>query len=254
MNDVHRRLDGFDFTLALEVMGRDRIPYPLAYMPPRMEHDDDYQRYRQQCARRLQSMFDEPLYQALTILLEPEIRVEIYGTHDSGSSAVVRMYAGVVGRVAVLATQLPGRTRDYGGDIIVAQYRSDQLATQLVAGLSPLAPGTHQPIRARRSDLHAPVYSRHSTQLSPVEDMQGFFRRPRTGTGEITVYPDYTIDARPTDDGRAFLWLDYPDGRYLLHHHNEDDFTLTPGSPEEIQRQLRGCLEATSRTRTGTTR
>lgn len=254
MSEVRRRLDGFDFALALEVMGRDRLPYPLAHMPPRMDHDDDYQQYRQQSARRLQGTFDEPLYKALTVLLEPEIRVEIYGTHDSDRSHVVRLHAGVVGRVAVLAAQLPGPTREYGGDIIVAQYRTDQLATQLVAGLPPLAQGSHQPIRARRSDLHAPVYSRHPTQLSPVEDMQRFFRRPRTGTGEITVYPGYTIDARPTDDGRAFLWLDYPDGRYLLHHHNEDDFTLTPGSSEEILRQLRRSLDATYRTSTRTSR
>ncbi|GGL45098.1 ESX secretion-associated protein EspG [Nocardia jinanensis] len=253
MNESRWQLDGYDFTLALEAMGRDRLPYPLEYRPPRMAHDDDFQRYRQQCARRLRTVFDERLYRALTVLLEPELRVEIYGVHGSQQTTAVGMHAGVAGRVAVLATQLPGRARKSGGDIVLTQLRADQLAPRLVAGLPQVASGRHEPLRARRGDLNAPVYSRHPTQLSPVEDLQRFFRRPRTGTGEITVYPGYTVDTRPTGDGYAFLWLDYSDdGRYLLHNHNTDDFTLTPGPPDEILRQLRSRMEAAHQARTRT--
>lgn len=253
MNGSRWQLGGYEFTIALEAMGRDRLPYPLEFMPPQMEHDDDFQRYRQQCARRLQPVFDESLYQALTVLLEPEIRVEIYGVHGPGQNTAVRMHAGVVGRIGVLATQLPGPTPDQSGDIHLARFRTHQLAQRLVAGLPPLKAGNHQPIRARRTDLTKPVYSRHPTQLSPLEDMQRFFRRPRAGTGEITVYPGYTVDTRPTDDGYAFLWLDYPnDGRYLLHNHNTDDFTLTPGPADEILHQLRSRLETAHRVRTCT--
>ncbi|WP_063061726.1 ESX secretion-associated protein EspG [Nocardia sienata] len=255
MNGPRWQLDGYDFTLALEAMGRDRLPYPLEYQPHRMAHDDDFRRYRQQCARRLQKVFDEPLYRALTVLLEPEIRVEIYGVHGPRQNTAVRMHAGVVGRVAVLARQLPGPARNSGGDIVLTQLRTDQLAPQLVAGLPQAATGGHPPIRARRSDLNAPVYSQHPTRLSPVEDLQRFFRRPRAGTGEITVYPGYTVDTRPTGDGYAFLWLDYPDdGRYLLHNHNTDDFTLTPGPPDEVLQQLRSRLDTVYRVRTRTGR
>lgn len=251
MSGSRWQLGGYEFTLALEAMGRDRLPYPLEFMPPPMEHEDDFQRYRQHCARRLQGVFGEPLYKALTVLLEPEIRVEIYGVHGPQQNQAVRMHAGVVGRAAVLATQLPGPTKESGGDIVLAQFRTDQLAPRLVAGLPPLRAGGHHPLRGRRGDLDAPVYSRHPTQLSPVEDMQRFFRRRRAGTGEITVYPGYTVDTRPTDDGYAFLWLDYPnDGRYLLHNHNADDFTLIPGPPDEILRQLRTRLDTAYRVRT----
>ncbi|NKY34362.1 ESX secretion-associated protein EspG [Nocardia speluncae] len=253
MSESRWQLGGYDFTLALEVMGRDRLPYPLEYLPPRMEHDDDFQRFRQQCARRLQPVFGEPLYQALTVLLEPEIRVEIYGVHGPQQNAAIRMHAGVVGRTAVLATQLPGPEPKTGGDIVLTRLRSNELAPRLVAGLPRAATGSHLPLRARRADLNAPVYSRHPTQLSPLEDMQRFFRRPRAGTGEITVYPGYTIDTRPTGDGYAFLWLDYPDdGRYLLHNHNTDDFTVAPGPPDEILRQLRSSMDTAYRARTRT--
>lgn len=251
VNGTRWQLDGYGFTLALEAMGRDRLPYPLEFLPPRMEHEDDFQRYRQECARRLQTIFDERLYRALTVLLEPEVRVEIYGVHGPRQNTAVRMHAGVVGRVAVLATQLPGPEPRSGGDIVLTRHRSDELAPRLIAGLPPAATGRHQPIRGRRSDLNAPVYSRHPTQLSPLEDMQRFFRRPRIGTGEITVYPGYTVDTRPTDDGYAVLWLDYPDdGRYLLHNHDTDDFTVTPGSPDELLHRLRGHMGTAYRVRT----
>lgn len=255
MSESRWQLGGYEFTLALEAMGRDRLPYPLEYLPPRLAHDDDFQRFRQQCARRLQTVFNEPLYQALIVLLEPEIRVEIYGVHGPQQNTVIRMHAGVVGRIAVLATQLSGPEPKSGGDIVLTQLRSNELAPHLVAGLPRVATGRHQPIRARRADLDAPVYSRHPTQLSPLEDMQRFFRRPRAGTGEITVYPGYTVDTRPTDDGYAFFWLDYPDdGRYLLHNHSTDDLTLTPGPPDEILRQLRSRLGTAHEVRTRTYR
>ncbi|WP_280418900.1 ESX secretion-associated protein EspG [Nocardia carnea] len=251
MSETRWQLGGYEFTLALEAMGRDRLPYPLEYLPPRMEHDDDFQRFRQQCARRLQPVFGEPLYQALTVLIEPEIRVEVYGVHGPRQSNATRMHAGVVDRTAVLATQLPGPEPKSGGDVVLTRLRSNELAPRLVAGLPRFATGRHQPIRARRTDLNAPVYSRHPTQLSPLEDMQRFFRRPRAGTGEITVYPGYTVDTRPTDDGYAFLWLDYPDdGRYLLHNHTTDDLTVTPGPADEILRQLRSRMETAHRART----
>ncbi|NKY55689.1 ESX secretion-associated protein EspG [Nocardia flavorosea] len=254
MSESSWQLGGYEFTIALEAMGRDRLPYPLEYQPPRMEHEDDFQRFRQRCAQRLQPVFGEPLYQALTVLLEPEIRVEIYGVHGRQNTAI-RMHAGVVGRTAVLAMQLPGPEPKSGGDIVLTRLRSNELAPRLVAGLPRAATGRHQPIRARRADLNAPVYSRHPTQLSPVEDLQRFFRRPRAGTGEITIYPGYTIDTRPTGDGYAFLWLDYPDdGRYLLHNHSTDDFTVTPGPADEILRQLRSRMETAHRVRTRTYR
>ncbi|MCP2290697.1 hypothetical protein APR08_003625 [Nocardia amikacinitolerans] len=39
--------------------------------------------------------------------------------------------------------------------------------------------------------------------------------RPRSGAGEITVYPGIAYDARPTLDGHAFIWLDYPGRRTI---------------------------------------
>ncbi|CCF64227.1 ESX secretion-associated protein EspG [Nocardia cyriacigeorgica] len=250
MSENRWQLDGLAFTIALEALGRDRLPYPLSFRPEFVEHLDDYERMRMQAAQKVQQVFDERLYNALAILLEPQVRVEIEGFYGPQQSQVVRVHAGVVDQVATIATQQPGPTREHGRDIIITQCRSQSMAAEIVGRLPRYQGGSHRPFRARRSDLNQPVYSHHPTRLSPAEEMNRFFRRPRIGTGEITVYPDYTLDARPTDDGRAFIWLDYPDdGRYLLHHHNHDDLTVTPGPPDELIRQLQDRLRATAATR-----
>ncbi|MFD4354934.1 ESX secretion-associated protein EspG [Nocardia sp. NPDC058518] len=84
--------------------------------------------------------------------------------------------------------------------------------------------------RHLRAAPHAPVPRRTDATILPP---------PRTSTGEITVYPGYQVDSRPTTDGKAFLWLDYPnDGRYLIQHHDADNFTVIPRPPTELQHRL----------------
>lgn len=252
MNRTRWQLDGLAFTIALEVMGRDRLPYPLSYRPEFTEHRADYERLRQRTAQQLQQVLDENLYNALTVLLEPKVRVEIEGLHGRYQEHVVRIHAGIVDGHATLAVQHPGPTRDHAREVTITRHRATALASEIVGLLPKQQGGNQRRFQARRSDFDAPIYSRHPTRLSPQEEMQRFFRRPRIGTGEITVYPGYTLDARPTDNGRAFIWLDYPrDGRYLLHNHNADDLTVIPGPHEELLRQLQGRIDQVSRKKPG---
>lgn len=252
MNRHQWQLDGLAFTTALEVIGRDRPPHPLSYRPEFTEHRADYERRRQRTAQQLQQIFDENLYNALTILLQPKVRIEIEGLHGQRHEQVVRIHAGIVDGHATLAVQHPGPTREHGGDVTITRHRSTTLASEIIGLLPQQQGGSQRRFHAKRSDLEAPIYARHPTRLSPQEHMQQFFRRPRIGTGEITVYPGYTLDARPTNDGLAFIWLDYPrDGRYLLHNHNTDDLTVTPGPHEEMLRQLQGRIDQVSRKKPG---
>ncbi|WP_330228006.1 ESX secretion-associated protein EspG [Nocardia sp. NBC_00508] len=246
------QLDGFAFTLAVSAMGRDRLPYPLSYRPEFMEHRDDYERLRARMAQRLQQVFDERLHRALTTLLEPRVRIEIHGFHGPKHAQVVRIHAGLAGQVATIAQQLPGPDREHGRDVVITQCGVHMLVAQIAAKLPRCQGGSHYPFTARRSDLDQPVYSRHPTRLSPVEELNRFLRRPRASTGEITVYPGAAYDARPTTDGHAFIWLDYPtDGRYLLFNHDDNDFSIAPGPTDELMRQLQSRIDTVNRARTG---
>ncbi|MFF2082613.1 ESX secretion-associated protein EspG [Nocardia sp. NPDC058176] len=243
------QMEGLTFTIALEALGRDRLPYPLSWFPRELEFPDDLERSRAAAAQRLATRFDETLYNALAVLLEPEMRVEVYGFYGPDQTQVVRIHAGITGGTATLAVQRPGRTREYGTDITVSTHQSHRIAAEVIGRIPRLAAGSHRSFQGRRSDLHQQTYGRHPTRLSPAEDTQRFFRRPRSGMGEITVLPGFALDSKPTDDGRAFLWLDYPnDGRYLLHEHSADDIAVTPGAPDEILRQLQDRIDATART------
>ncbi|WP_405179612.1 ESX secretion-associated protein EspG [Nocardia sp. NBC_01377] len=232
-------LDPHAFTLALEAHGRDRLPYPLTYRHEFAESVDVYRERREAAVRRLLGVYDEELHTAFGALLEPQVRVEIEGLHGPGQTEVVRVYAGIVGDRCTLVVQAPGPTREHGGAVTISTVALHALAAEIVAHLPRAQGGTTPRFQGRRGDLRSPTYGRHPTRLSPTEQVQRFFLRPRSGTGEITVFPGYQLDARPTSDGRAFLWLDYPDdGRYLLQHNGDDDFTVIPGPPAELRHRL----------------
>ncbi|MFD3509572.1 ESX secretion-associated protein EspG [Nocardia sp. NPDC058666] len=241
------QFDGLTFELALQANRRDRFPYPLSYRREFAEYRADDERRRGEAGMRLRRIYDEQMHAMFQVLLEPQARVEIEGVHGP-QSRVLRVYVGIAGPIAVLAAQQPGPTHAHGGDIVVSTHRSTGIAADITARLPRLHAGGQSRFDGRRGDLDTPVYARHPTQLSPTEHLRRFFHRPRVGGGEITVYPGFQIDARPTDDGRAFCWLDYPDdGRYLLQNHDSENFTVIPGGPEELVRQIGTRIDIVSR-------
>lgn len=249
MNEFQWRMDGFMFQLALEAFGRDRLPYPLRYKIEGVEAHDDYLRARVEAARRLQGIADERLYEALTVLLEPQVRVEVHGFYGPDFAQVVRIHAGLDARSATVAVQMPGPTQQYGRDVTLYRCPARGAVGHIVGNLPKCGPGKHRPLNGRRSDLDRPEYGRHPTRLSHTEELNRLVRRPRSSLGEIMVYRGAAYDSRPTGDGRGFHWMDYlpADGRYLLHNHSEQDFTLAPGSAAEMERELHKLLEASFR-------
>ncbi|APE32749.1 ESX secretion-associated protein EspG [Nocardia mangyaensis] len=246
-NETRWQLDSLGFSIALEANGRDRLPYPLRYRAEFPETADEYARRRARSAQNLQQVYDDSLHRTLEILLEPHVRVEIQGFHGPRQAQTIGIHVGIADAEAVVAVQYSERDRRGGGDITLNRHPASSVAAEIVA-LLPRCPGGGEPrFEGRRSDLDAAVHARHPTRLSPTEKLQRFLKRPRTGTGEITVYPGFEIDARPTTDGSAFLWLDYPDdGRYLMQHHDTDNFTVIPGPTEEITRRLQARIASMS--------
>lgn len=240
----HWQLDSLAFNIALEVNGRDRLPYPLRYRAEFPETADEYSQRRSRSADRLQQVYDESFHRTLEVLLEPQVRVEIHGFHGPGQTRTVGIHVGIVDEQAAVAVQLSERESRGAGDVVLSRHRAHLVADEVAALLPHCRGGAEPRFEGRRGDIDAAVHARHPTQLSPTEKLQRFLKRPRVGTGEITVYPGFQIDARPTDDGSAFLWLDYPDdGRYLMQHHDADHFTVIPGPPEEISRRLRARID-----------
>ncbi|GGL32347.1 ESX secretion-associated protein EspG [Nocardia jinanensis] len=248
MSEPQWRLDGEMFSQAVRAFGRDRLPYPIRVLPLGPTETpptfDEYEQVRLAAARRLAELADERLFRTLETLLEPQVRIEVHGIYDRGFERVVRMHAGVTGQSATLAAQAPGPTKDYGGDVLLHTLPAQQLAAEIVSYLPRCAAGGYATVHGARADIGKVEYARHPTRISRTEEINRIIRRPRSGIGEIGVFAGPAIDSRLTGNPHGFHWMDYlpQDGRYLLINHTKEEFTLTPGAPEEITRRLQQAV------------
>lgn len=253
MNELQWRLDGEMFRQAVHAFGRDRLPYPIRVLPlgptETSPTTDEYERARIAAAQRLSRLADERLFTALRTLLEPQVRIEVHGIYDRGFERVVRVHAGLAGESATVAIQQPGPTKEYGGDIRLLSLPGHELAACVVSTLPRCAPGRYAAVRGSRADIGRAEYTRHPTRISRTEEINRIIRRPRSAVGEIGVFAGPAIDARPTGNPNGFHWMDYlpDDGRYLLINHSREDFTLTPGTPQELTRRLRHAVTVIQR-------
>ncbi|WP_459549572.1 ESX secretion-associated protein EspG [Nocardia sp. X0981] len=253
MNELRWRLDGEMFVQAVNAFGRDRLPYPIRVLPLGPTETpptaDEYERVRVSAAQRLSRLADERLFTALRTLLEPQARIEVHGIYDRGFARVVRVHAGLAGESATVAIQQPGPTKEYGGDIHLISLPVHELAAYVVSSLPRCAPGRYATVRGSRADIGRAEYTRHPTRVSRTEEINRIIRRPRSGIGEIGVFAGPAIDARPTGNPNGFHWMDYlpDDGRYLLVNHSREDFTLAPGTPQELTHRLQHAVTVVQR-------
>lgn len=249
MNEQQWRLDGEMFIQAVGRFERDRLPYPIRVLPLGPSETpptaEEYEQVRASAAQRLQAAADENMLRALRTLLEPQVRIEVHGAYDRGFERVVRIHAGIAGQSATLAVQAPGPTKEYGGDIHLHTCAPHELAARVVACLPRCAPGRFgTTVRGARSDIGQIEYSRHPSRISRIEQINQILRRPRSGVGEIGIFAGPAIDSRPTGNPYGFHWMDLlpQDGRYLLVKHSGEEFTLAPGTPDEIVRRLQHAI------------
>lgn len=248
MNDFQWRLSGEMFIQAVGRFERDRLPYPIRVLPMGPTEipptADEYERFQAEAAQQLQAIADENMFRAFRTLLEPQVRIEVHGAYDRGFERIVRIHAGIAGNAATLAIQEPGPTKDYGGDIHVQTCAPHELAARVVAALPRCAPGRFPAVRGSRADIGQIEYSRHPSRISRIEQINQTLRRARSGIGEIGIFAGPAIDSRPTGNPHGFHWMDLlpQDGRYLLIKHSSEDFTLAPGSPDEIVRRLQHAI------------
>ncbi|WP_242676768.1 ESX secretion-associated protein EspG [Rhodococcus sp. ABRD24] len=232
------RFTGLEFQVLWAQLGRDRLPYPLRFRPI-ADTQDDLDRQRRAAARQWAPRVTETLHRHLNALAEPAVRVEVCGYAGAGLDAKVRMHAGIRGASGALAIQLPGVDDDTGGDIYLHCVAPAQLAHAIVAALPAAPAGTRRPLTFRRADLDSgggPILvSAGSTRTR--DEVNGFFRRPRTGIGEITAFAGVAYDSRPTEDGIGLHWLDFADdGRYSVR--GVDNVVAAPVSAADLASEI----------------
>ncbi len=234
MSGASWRFTGLEFEVLWTRLGRDRLPYPLRFRPV-ADTQDDLDRQRRAAAESWVPRMTESLHRHLSVLAEPDVRIEVSGLVGAASGSMIRMHAGIRGATGTLAIQLSGPDVDTGGDVLVHGMDPARIPNAIAAALPVVPAGARPAIRFRRSDLESGtgplLVSAGSTRIR--DDALGLLRRPRTGIGEITAFAGVAYDSRPTTDGIGLHWLDFDgDGRYCLRE--TAGVVVTPVSGSEL--------------------
>ncbi|MBF6083812.1 ESX secretion-associated protein EspG [Nocardia cyriacigeorgica] len=245
-----------EFSVLWQAFDRDVLPYPLQYRSTE-DTQDAYEQAWKTAAAAVHDRFDEDLYAALRLLVQPEARIEVAGfaaaapTPPSGRGAPdrrVRAHAAISYQHAVLLTQQPTADADRGGQVRMELLNAAAVPARIAAGLPVCDRGTGTGIAVNRNDLDdddrpLAAYSDASNR-SPREQAGRFFNRPRTTVVHIAAH------AGPDDETRAgfrdFHVLDYPEGRYIartLRH----ELRVDPAGTTDIENLTQRILDATLR-------
>ncbi|RVW01600.1 ESX secretion-associated protein EspG [Rhodococcus spongiicola] len=233
---------GLEFEVLWRQLGRDRLPYPLRYRPT-ADTQEDLDRLRQAAAASWLPRVTETLHRHLTVLAEPDIRIEVSGFVGREDTVAVRMHGAIRGGLATLAIQMPGPDVDSGGDVMVHGPAPAQLPEAIASALPAMPAGSRAPVRFRRTDLQPGggplLVSAGATGLR--DEALGLLRRPRTGIGEITAFAGVAYDSRPGTGGVGLHWIDFGgDGRYALR--DAADIVVSPASVPQIAAEIEKLL------------
>ncbi len=211
------RFTGMEFQILWEAVGRDRLPYPLKFRPT-AETMTELTMQRKNAALRIRQILDESMTDALQILAEPTVRIEVSGFHGARMNTVTRLHGAIAGEWGVLVEQLPGAAADSGSDVVLSVQRASVLVSAMVTHLPQCQAGKVR-VASARNTKHIPgesILSR-ADDPRPAQELGRFFRRPRTSIGEITISSGSAIDSRPNRGDVVFQWNDFADdGRYIV--------------------------------------
>lgn len=241
-------LTPFEFWVAWETLGRDRMPWPLTFrsgVETQMEFDRECRRAADSLIAKIGT--DESLYHALHALAHPELRIELFGHRFDGRKRMVRACAATEAGNGVVAAQIPGEEYGQGGNILIYLRSAHAVAQRLIGILPAVGPGTGQGVDVHRDDLTATPdhYSMHRTE---GERALNFLQRP------FRTYAEFRVDTGPALDGwkeggTTLQIVDYiDDGRYLVHE--GERLRAIPASTERLASELHRLIDqATARDR-----
>ncbi|MFC4127620.1 ESX secretion-associated protein EspG [Nocardia rhizosphaerae] len=207
---------GLEFEILWSGYGRDRLPYPLQYRTDIADFGE-LKAQREAAVERLLCKYDPAIEHALTVLLDPDARVESKGFVGRDDAQVLRFHGAIRGNRGATLAQAPGSAADTGGDVALTFCTAGQVAALTVAALPRAKPGTTPPVEVRRERLAAEEehFEYRAGRLSSADHLARVFRRKRRAFGEVSAFSGAAVDARPSP-GRTFWWMDYDDGRYYV--------------------------------------
>ncbi|MEV3963480.1 ESX secretion-associated protein EspG [Nocardia sp. NPDC050193] len=224
----------------------DRFPTPLRYTS-RFAFNDEARAHRLEVRDRYSREERAGIQVALDTLGTSEMRIEILGAttahkHSTGRDDM-REYRIVGARTEAYAvTVSQAGTESDHGSIHVRLFRPENLATRLVSGLAPCAPGTAEAATFHPEDLE-PNRDSHfgdPRRTRAREQYRKLVGRENDGGGcAILLMGRFDAVTEPT---RVLQWYDITgDGRYLEQRGNH--VTVRPATVTEFTRHFSTWLD-----------
>ncbi|MCQ4117604.1 ESX secretion-associated protein EspG [Rhodococcus tibetensis] len=226
--------------------GQDRMPYPFRVVSTHAGLNA-YAAEQTSIREVFSGAEHDNLRSALDVLAEPELYAEISGS--TTGDMPMRIIGAQREQWSVIATQLPGRSPQIGGDVVLGAGPSGQLGAQLIALIPPNAAGrTHFRRRDAEESEYAGGILRDVNAAAPAPRLETAVQRGYAGRGKIRVFrgPRYGSGR----DVGAINWIDIAgDGRYAIGPH--DPRAANPAGPRELVAALDTLISVGTTQRAG---
>lgn len=224
-------LSSAQFSALWAATGQDRIPYPFR-ISSALDDSDEYEAEQNAIRAEFSGYEHEELAGALSMIAEPEVRIEISGSQGEGPGSPVRMIGSIARRHAVVALQHPGPEAHVGGDVAIRICEPDELVRQMISQIPAIEGGSMRGLTFQRDAL-APAglaVLRRPDAVSRGRAIAEILDRPSVGGGIATV----RVGARHCEERIGGVsWRDIDgDGRYLIS--GDDTISVQPGNSWDL--------------------
>ncbi|MBO0852855.1 MAG: ESX secretion-associated protein EspG [Nocardia sp.] len=209
----------------------DRLPFPLQ-LRSSLAWRSDYEKLCWDLRTRMPPGFDPRLSAALRAVAKPEMSLLLTGTRKQP----VRIFAGTSEGYGATLVQRPGRTEEFGGNVVV-EFGSPTVIPRVFASvLGKIPAGCHPALIESLDTIELSLESWTGTKETTTDRMRKLLSQPRIGMGHIEVRCGLH-DPRPHPP-QYLSWFDVEhDGRYTYRQHYSD-FRIDPASAESISAEI----------------
>lgn len=226
--------------------GQDRTPYPLRIVsahPGLNAYVAEQNRIREAFA----GAEHDDVRSALDVLAEPEVYVEVSGS--TADETPIRIIGAQHRQWVVIASQLPGRAPQIGGDVVIGAGAAGRLGAQLIGLIPQNAAGRRRFQRRDAEDAHfSQGILQEVNRVAPAPRLESAVQKGYAGRGKIRVFrgPRYGSGR----DVGVMQWIDIAgDGRYVIGPH--DPAAAHPAGPEQLVSSLDTLIRVGTTPRAG---
>ncbi|WP_155946636.1 hypothetical protein [Mycobacterium sp. URHD0025] len=209
-------MSGFDFRCLCEVIGLDRLPFPLAYRNSKQRYEEELEADRQVALARQRAGMTETRLLILDALRSPLFLLQGFGEIEDGAGARLYRLFGVIGATGYCAviTQDPSAQTIFGDDIQIIGCVNVDFPKVVVEALPEYKPG-RRPRKDGQFEDETPAQVLRDSRI--------------TGSILLSGSSEFTRDYTLRNENHLTLINVADDGAYLVNE-GTSSFQIIPAT------------------------